>query len=301
MIHSGKVEGKPLVLYTGTKADITGLSTVGASDAGAVAYATDTNCLMVYDGSAWTLVLSDVLSSFLALPGLRAFWPMSSVDYAAANRARDLSGQGYHLTDNNTPTFSFDGLAPYVEFGGVNQYLSRADGGAANWADITGTETYIDAGVRGLTIGGWFWFDNAAGANAETPLSKWMATGNQRGYMIQRRPTTGVGRFTVSTDGIASIFATTTSTISKSSWHFIVGRFDPSVEVSVYLDGTFYTTLVSIPASIADGTESFKIGAIGGPTAYLDGRASMCFLCATALSDEIISNLYRQSYILFNA
>ena len=124
----------------------------------------------------------NAISAGLALPALRAFWPMSSADYAAASRARDIAGSGYHLTPTNTIQFVHANLYFYASFGGTNEYLSRADGGAANWADITGTEGYIPSGQRGLTLGGWFWFDDTPPPAAQEILigKRSNAAGNWR-------------------------------------------------------------------------------------------------------------------------
>lgn len=97
-----------------------------------------------------------VISQFLALPVLRGFWPMSAVSHTAADQARDISGNGNHLTNNNVSTFGYEStsLIPQVSFNGTTQYLSRADAGGGDWADIIGTETYVGAAKRGLTSGG---------------------------------------------------------------------------------------------------------------------------------------------------
>ncbi|GAG12488.1 unnamed protein product, partial [marine sediment metagenome] len=49
----------------------------------------------------------DIISSYLALPGLRGFWPMSSVGVIAGifGEAIDLQGLGNHLTRNGDPEF----------------------------------------------------------------------------------------------------------------------------------------------------------------------------------------------------
>jgi hypothetical protein len=240
-------------------------------------------------------------SAYLALPVLRAFWPMSSVDYTTADRANDLSGQGYHLTDNNTVEFGYDSLVPYVDFFATNsEYLSRADGGAANWADITGTETYVESAYRGLTFGGWFYFDGAAGASREYVIAK-SAGAPQRGYYIRRDTAGGGGdlELAVSVDGTAETFVLTNVTAAVTTWMFLVGRFDPSVELALFVDSTKYTNVAAIPASLVDNTTSFTIGASGVPSLYMDGRASMCFLCAAFLSDAIILSLFHQTRAMF--
>ena len=243
------------------------------------------------------------VSSVMALPTLRAFWPMSSVDYTVASRARDVSGGAYHLSDNNTPLFGYDQLAPYAEFDGVNQYLSRADGGAANWADITGAEAYVAPKAGGLTLGGWFYFDNAAGSS-EYLISKWLAAGNQRSYVLNR-DAAGTAAFNISVNGVAATTVLSNDNTVQSLWQFIVGRFTPSTELKIWL-GTqaggldMNTNVVAMPAAVFDSTTALAIGARAGGSFPLDGRASMCWLCASALSDSIITALYHQQRKMYN-
>jgi len=234
-----------------------------------------------------------VAAQFLRLPGLRGFWPMSSVDYTAASRAIDLSDQGNHLTDNNTVEFGYDGLAPYVHFTAANnEYLSRADGGVGNWADIVGTEAYIENAYRGLTIGGWFYFETIAVAT--DTMAKWGAVGADRSYLIQQRNTNDI-RFAVASAGPVNHIIDSSNTISQNRWHFIVGRYVPSTSVDIFLDDVKTSLLAGVPAAIQDGAALFGIGSGARLTSYVDGRASMCFLCATWLSDTALTSLFERT------
>jgi len=235
------------------------------------------------------------VSSVMALPALRAFWPMSSVDYTVASRARDVSGGAYHLSDNNTPLFGYDQLAPYAEFDGVNQYLSRADGGAANWADITGTETYVAPKAGGLTLGGWFYFDNATGA-VEGLMSKWGMTDATRAYRLARDAVGSIS-MRVRTIGLATVIVNSTATPGAGAWIFAVGRFVPGASVDVYVNAN-KDTQATAETTIQDVTTSFFIGNFN--VSYLAGRASMCWLCASALSDSIITALFQQQRKMYN-
>lgn len=236
-----------------------------------------------------------LVSQFLALSGLRGFWPMSSVYYTASPRVPDASGQGNDLDDNNTVTFGYDNLIPYAGFVAAStQYLDRADGGASNWADIIGTESYIVAGDRGLTLGGWFYFNTTDVACAL--LSKWLVAGNERSFHLFRGALNDVV-FEISVDGTA-ITQLAGGAIAASAWYYIVGRFTPSTEMAVFINGTKYTNIVSIPAALNDSATAFEIGRTNAAS-YLDGYASMCFLCATALSDAIIGQLYEQSRVAY--
>jgi hypothetical protein len=242
---------------------------------------------------------SDLISPFLALPALRAFWPMSAVDYTNP-QARDISGGGYHLTNNNTATFGYDPnrvLVPCAFFDGVNQYLSRADGGAANWADIVGTETYIEntaVTARGLTLGGWFLADTLTAAMfvmSKSPGSV-IAT---HAYSIQWRGDVANDPFLFRiSDGVAFTTATSTVVTQTDSWYFAVGRFRPSTNVDVFVNGT-QDNAGAAPAAIIDAAAAFTIGAHAVPGNYLDGRASLCFLCAAALDDATIDSVFNQT------
>lgn len=241
------------------------------------------------------------VSAVLALPALRAFWPMSSVDFAAASRARDIAGSGYHLADNNTVLFSsgeFDALpnlVPFAEFDGVNQYLSRADGGAANWADIIGTEAYVAVAQRGLTIGGWFKFDQLA--RLEYLIAKLFVPA-QFSYRILKDAANNIV-FGTSVGGGGLVSATSTNAVNITDWWFIVGRFRPSAFVDIFVN-SIETSAVTADATIFDSTAPVTIGAQGTPNLWMDGRASLCWLCAAALSNSIISALYHSTRKLYN-
>lgn len=241
-------------------------------------------------------------SAVLALPALRAFWPMSSVDYTTASRARDVAGGGYHLSDNNTVTFGSGqgdappNMVPYAAFVSAStQYLSRADGGAANWADIRGTEAYVVAAQRGLTFGGWFYFNNAAGS-VEGMIAKW-DSGANRSYRVRRQ--VGGDITSIIYDGAAT-YSVIGAIASQATWFFSATRYTPSTSLDCYVNDVLNSNIVGIPASIADSNTQFTIGAESTPTNYMNGRASLCFLCAAALSDSIITALYQNTRKAFN-
>lgn len=239
------------------------------------------------------------VSALMALPALRACWPMSSVDYAAATQGRDVSGGAYHLTNNNSADFGYDNLAPCVTLDGT-QDLSRIDGGVANWADIRGNEAYVLAAQRGFTIGGWV-YCNAVAAT-EYFASKWDATGNQRGWTLSHNAA-GAGTFEISSTGlgVTSTVSSANATITATAWKFIVGRFLPSASVDVFVNGTWWTA-ASGDATIVDNTAPFRAGATtaaGAAALQLTGKESMLFMCAAAVSDAIIGCFFQQTKAMF--
>jgi hypothetical protein len=237
-------------------------------------------------GFAWT----SACGAMLALPGLRGFWPMSAFD--GGGGANDYSGQARTLTYNGNPTYNYSGLAPYIDLDGTGDYLSRVDEVGTS---IVGTETYVAAGIRGLTIGGWFNLDSVALGPAL--IGKWGVTAASGAYMIFLVANNTL-QFLIedaagATDGV-------NATVQTSLWYHIVGRYIPSLQIDIWVDGIATINAVGIPAALRDNAIDFRIGAYGAPVGnYMDGRASMCFLCTTALSDAHIMALYHKTKALY--
>lgn len=242
----------------------------------------------------------ETISPFLALPGLRAFYPMSAI--GTAGEARDLGGSGttYDLTLNGNPRFYYDGLVPLCDYDGTGDYHSFVDN--VNF-DILGTETYILAAYRGLTIGGWFEFDDDPPAAEEQLIAKWDAGAN-RAYTLRRRVGTDI-QFSIY-DGVGVDSIDTVATTGTSQWYFCAGRYEPGAgpaEIAVFLKSEnvneIATNAVGIPAALQNSGSDFTIGASGTPGSYLDGRASLCFVCVEQLSNAILDSLFQQTRAAF--
>lgn len=217
-----------------------------------------------------------VIGRHLALPALRAFWPLNNYDQNGA--PYDLSGQERTLTNTNATAGTYNGLVGYLNFNGSTAYLSRADEAGL---DITGQ----------ITFGGWFWVDvvNAT----QSLLTKWNGTGSQRAYGLQMLDTSpDQWRAFVSVDGAATVAVAHTATVVANTWTHVVGRYTPSTELAIFVDGVKVTNTTSIPASIFNSSSALRIGSLGDATQYLDGRAALCFLSASALADATIQALY---------
>ena len=234
------------------------------------------------------------VSAGLALPALRGFWPMSSVGYLAATQARDISGEGYHLANNNVADFGYDGLAPYVDLNGTTQYLSRASG-VGGWATVTGTETHIVTAQRGLTLLGWFKFDSVAGAGWQRLHSKEDAV--NRSYALVLTEATDTITFEYFT-GAASKTITSVATVGSGVWHFLGARFRPSNDHTIVIDSTILTA-GHANASIDDTAAPFEIGRRGNNTQHFAGLASLCVLCACAIPDALFFSFYQQTRAMF--
>jgi hypothetical protein len=236
---------------------------------------------------------ADLISPFQALTGLRGFWPMSAM--RDNGNTIDQSGLILTLTYAGNPAYGYDNLAPYIQFDGTGDWLTRADQAAL---DISGTETTVVAAVRGATLGGWFYVE-------ETGTDEGLITkddnANQRSYGVYFNQ---FDRFICLFSDDGTNFASVDnpdgpgSVPSLDAWYFVVARFDPGVSADLFVNG-FWTTVATARANIFNSTSDLKIGALHGNIWPFQGRASLCFLCAAYLSDAIISSLYEQTKSAF--
>lgn len=224
--------------------------------------------------------MGDAIGAGLGLPGLRAFWPFSSINQNGT--VIDISGQARALTNTNAATFGVQNqVMPYAILNGTTQYFTRAD---EVGQDITGS----------LTMGGWFYTTSIA--NAIRCIGKDVAGTNNRSYSISLAAGTGQVSMSVFPLGTsASEFSIGGSSIAINTWTFLVGRFTSSTELAVWVNNTKTSTTTAVPAATFSGAAPFTIGASGTPDLYLPGRATLCFLCADALPDALINRFYNIS------
>jgi hypothetical protein len=234
------------------------------------------------------------------LLGLRGFWPMSTFD--ENGDAYDLSGQFRTLTYNaglyNYPLYSMYDLASFISFDGFTCYLERADEAGL---DISGTEAYVYTPFRGLTLGCWAWFDDDGMLTTEHMLSKQNGPLNANSAYALYRTTTDAVRVSVC-DGVNKDFVDT-APVASGAWHHFVGRWDPSTELSVFMDRVEYPLGGSVVAAIQNSNANFQIGGRDdgeGSSVYnLDGKIALAFLCAAYLPDPVIFSIYEQTRSLF--
>lgn len=237
--------------------------------------------------------LSQTISLMQTLPGLRGFWPMAA--FNSTGDAIDQSGHGHTLTYNGNPTYNADGLIPYIDFDGTGDYLSRTDEADL---DFIGTESYIASALRGLTIGGWFYPNRQTASEALMIKADGATFPNLAFQMLHRGDISGDPFRWVVSDGSSS-FTIDTASSTQDTWQFISGRLVPSASLDAFLGDTKTSNTTSIPASLTNSASPFQIGARNGASIPFDGRASMCFLCATALPDSTINLIYQTSRGVF--
>lgn len=226
--------------------------------------------------------IANAVSTFLMLPELRGFWPFSSINENGA--ALDLSGQARTLTNNGAAPRATAGLVPYVSFNGTTQWYSRADEAGL---DITGA----------LTIGQWIYFNNAAGASIEWGINKTGASGNF-GYGVRRLATSGLPDFYISSTGSNFPSAVGTDALAAGTWYFLAGRFSPSTEIALFVNQDKFVNTTGIPAAIFNSSAALAFGG-SNRAAGLAGRGTLGFVCAAALPDAMIYNLFEQTRSAF--
>lgn len=237
----------------------------------------------------------DFISPYLALPGLVGFWPVSSIDLSSSQIV-DLSGQGRVLSQNGNPLKNYTTAgAPYITLDGGGDYVSRADEADL---DVLGTESDYAAAIRGLTIGCWVRPDSVA--SQAGIWGKYASTGNQRSYLLyMTSAVAGDVSFAVSSAGTTIVSVTHTEVMTAGNWYHLVGRLKPSTSLDVCKSGVWTSNTTSVPASVFASTAALQGGAIEGAL-LLTGGLTQMFICATYLSDAIVSNIFESTRALFD-
>ncbi len=229
--------------------------------------------------------IADVLTAsqkdvFVRLPGLLGYWPMG-IREAPAGKVMEHSYGGLPLTQVGVVPTGYDGNS-FVHLGDGINYLFSTSG------TVTGTETFIDTNINGLTFGCWLSIDGYGGSNSGV-ISKDGAATN-RGYSMFFTSAGAMG-VAISGNG-ASTFSAAGAVVPLSSWAFVCGRFIPSTEIAVFVNSIKSVTAVAIPAAIYLTTQQFEIGRFfNADSTVAHARVRDAFLCAAALTDEQVSEI----------
>lgn len=227
-------------------------------------------------------------AAYQNLPELRGFWGFGSIN--ESGNALDLSGQGRTLTNNGSvPRAILPSGLPYCTFNGSSQYWSRADEAGL---DITGA----------LTVGGWIYPGALGTVNQEGVIGKHLETGNQRSYALFLNNGTGNAKFQISVNGgfgAGNASEVNSDALQINTWTFLVGRFTPATEVACFTNNVKTINAGGVVASCFNCTAAFEIGRRNLAATFFNGRSALCFLCAAALPDDLIYQLYEMGKSLF--
>lgn len=243
--------------------------------------------------------MADAIGMLQMFPGIVGIWPGNIVGGGAgvaADRLVDVSGNGLHLSNNSNAQILYDSnlIAATRTARSTPTWWNHADDALF---DILGNESYINSPIHGLTMGCWVKFETTG--TAETAISKWNTTGNQRAYQLNRQANDTI-QAAISSDGTGAtiVTATTTDTLALNTWGHIVMRFDPSAELSVFLNSAEVVNTTSIPATIFNSSANFIVGGIGG-AGNATARFCQLFLCRAAVPDIFIDTYFQMTAPLF--
>ena len=97
--------------------------------------------------------------------------------------------------------------------------------------------------------------------------------------------------FAISGTG-ASLVTAISAASALGVWHFVVGRYVPSVEVACFVDGVKTVNATAVPASVNASSQGFEIGRDQNDNSrIIHGKARDVFICAAALSDALIEEV----------
>ena len=211
--------------------------------------------------------------------GLVGWWKLDE----ASGNAIDSSGQGNTGTPTGTTIVNNCARGRCRQFNGSSDYVNIGNVSALK---VTGA----------LTITAWVKYSNLTGA-AEVIASKYDALSNQRGYLLSVDTS---GKLTFNIQASLSLFdatsvVTSTSAWNNGNWHNVVGVYLPSAQLRIYVDGVLASgDAATIPASIANPTALFFIGAINQSTAsqFFSGNIDDVRVYNRVLSAQEIKDLY---------
>lgn len=237
------------------------------------------------------------LSSDLTVPlrpdevqpsNLKGYWKLTET----SGTRSDSSGNGNHLTDNNTVTYSSDNYWALAEnsavFASANtEYLSITDGSQVG-LDITGS------------LSTSMWIKVTSLSTIRTIFAKYDAGTSQRAYLLYIT-STGAIEFSISSNGTSDVTAIAPAgTIVINKWYHVSCIFNSSTQQAyILINGNLVPNSSNNPkamgfSSIFNSSASFLIGAYlssGTPTLPFDGYIKDFAIWSTALTPQEIKSL----------
>lgn len=211
------------------------------------------------------LNVGELIASYMGLRKLRGFWPYSSL--LEDMTAIDMSGQGRHLYPSGpTPLESYvNNMVPYVAYDAGKYYTRNTEPGL----ELTGAFTMLT----------------------------WIYCAIPTAYPIYK-----LGSYALIHDGDLQITVVsggsghnTRINADVDVWTFACARFTPSTEVRIYNGSDYISNTTAVPASIDVSVNGFGSTGSGG---YNYGQA-LTALCACALPEQVILNLYNMGRVFF--
>jgi len=195
-----------------------------------------------------------------------------------ATTATDVSGTGNTGTLTNGPVPGIGKVGQALNFDGSNDFVDLANPASLN---ITSA----------LTISAWVYVRGAT--NQIDDIFTRDNSSTNRGYRLVFDSNDSI-EFYVAQDASTKIQATVTGrTPYQNRWVHVVGVYQPSTFVRLYLDGTQAAeNTMSIPAAIRSSTVGPEIGRRGNGDGEFNGLIDEVRVYNRALSAEEVKRLY---------
>jgi len=237
--------------------------------------------------------LGNAISTYLALPALRGFWPTSAHHVTTQSWYVDDIACDYDLAATGSPHLGFSNLYPWIYLDGDEYFYYPDD----PQFDIRGIDPPTAVANRGLTLGAWVKFDDIN--SFEVIMCKYNGGTGNRSYRLAKDTSNNI-QMKISNDGgnVNIDIDTSITTLVANIWYFVVGRWD-TTNTSTFVDGIVHN-IASGEASIFNGNTQLLLGVEGGAINFMTGYQSFIFICAASVSDSIIKNIWHQTRYLFN-
>lgn len=183
-------------------------------------------------------------------------------------------------------SMGYDGRIPYMYFNGSSKYIPPDTTGV-----VRGTESWVNSTQRGLTIGCWVKpsIVNQDGTHA--------VVAREGSYLFYE----SIGYMTGLVWASGGLEGNVTLPVSANIWQHFVFSWQPQIGTSMWKNGGNKTTY-SWPSStfIVDAQQPLYFGhrSTDIPWYYI-GHMAYPFICASALSDDQVENIYNVSKNLF--
>lgn len=207
---------------------------------------------------------------------LVAYWKMEET----SGNILDAHGS-FDLSPKNGATLGATGKnGNAVDFDGVNDALEIASASSSDLS-ITGA----------FTVSAWFKVDTVD-TTVQFIVAKFK-TGGSIQYGLRIDGTSDLVECFMSSNGSTTTLAASSGAISTGTWYHVLGCYNPSTAIQIYLDGVMVgENTTSIPASVAAGTALFRMGDRDGGNRAFDGIIDEVAIW-DAFRPELASELYR--------
>ena len=211
------------------------------------------------------------------------WWPLLETDDYASGAA-DISGNGNTMTNVNSVISYPSSLGASAYFGTGSSRFELANPGIAL--------------STGFTVSAWARFDTASSVQSDV-VGADGGTG-ARNFQLKRE-SSGVAQFAVfESTATSAIVLSGSKTLDAGNWYHMVGTYDSSNGLVIYIDGAQDATDTSTHATmftLDDAADSMDIGHVNRGADHHEGNIQNVRIWSRALSAAEVQSLYETPWI----